>query len=38
MDLIFEEQPHLREYARQRALVGSNLKQRRVVKSLRKVD
>ena len=35
MDLILEEQPHLREYARQRTLVGLNLK-RRMVKSFQK--
>lgn len=38
MDLIFEEQPLLRDYARQRALACNNLKQRRVVKSLRKIQ
>ena len=35
MDLILEEQPHLREYAKQRTLVGLNLK-RRMVKSFQK--
>jgi len=38
MDLIFEDQPYLREYARQRSLVGPNLKQRRIVKSLKKAE
>ena len=35
MELILEEQPHLKEYARQRELVGLNVK-RRMIKSFRK--
>lgn len=35
MELILDEQPHLKEYARQRALVGLNVK-RRMIKSFRK--
>jgi len=35
IDLILEDQPHLREYARQRTLVGLNMK-RRMVKSFHK--
>jgi hypothetical protein len=35
VDLILEDQPHLREYARQRTLVGLNMK-RRMVKSFQK--
>ena len=38
MEMIFEEMPYLREYARQRSLVGPNLKRRRVVKAMRKVE
>lgn len=35
VQLILEEQPHLQEYARQRALVGLNVK-RRMIKQFRK--
>ena len=35
VELILEEQPHLQEYARQRALVGLNVK-RRMIKQFRK--
>ena len=35
IDLILEDKPHLREYARQRALVGQNMK-RRMLKSFKK--
>ena len=38
MEMIFEDMPYLREYARQRSLVGPNLKRRRVVKAMRKVE
>jgi len=38
MDLIFEDQPYLREYARQRSLVGTSLKKRRIVKSFKKIE
>lgn len=35
IDLILEDQPHLKEYARQRTLVSLNMR-RRVIKSMRK--